>query len=347
VRVTTLREAFDAILTGHSLSAEQAESAIGEILDGGAPEPLIAGFLVALRTKGETAEELAGGALAVRNRALPLDLGTDELLDTCGTGGDGARTFNISTGAALVAAAAGVRVAKHGNRAASGVIGAADAIEKLGMKADLDAAGLARCLERANFCFIFAPAFHPSFARLAPLRRALGIRTVFNLLGPLANPAHARRQLLGVADARLMMPMAKALAALGTEHAMVVHGEDGMDEISSSAETRVIEIRGGDLREYRITPQRLGVSDASAPQLRVDGAEQAMALLRGALAGEEGPAQDALVLNAGAAIYLGARAGTLQEGVKIARETIASGRVTRTLDLLRRASLEADARRQR
>ncbi len=341
---TTLRDAFEIVLAGRSLGAGQAESAIGEMLDGGAPEALVAGFLVALKLKGESAAELTGGARAMRARARALALGAGELLDTAGTGGDGAGTFNISTGAALIAAAAGVRVAKHGNRAASGTIGAADALERLGVKIDLDPAGLARCLARCGFCFIFAPAYHPAMARVAPMRRALGVRTLFNLLGPLANPAHPRRHLLGVAEARLVVPMAEALAALGVDHAMVVHGEDGVDEISLCAPTAVAEIRGRAIREYRVTPEKLGLRRAGAAALKVSGPQEALEVLKSALAGAAGAAHDVLALNAGAAIYLGGLADSLERGVEIARETLAAGLARRTLEELCRAAREPQPR---
>ncbi len=344
--MTNLREAFAAALAGRSLDAAEAESAIGEMLDGGAPEALVAAFLVALKLKTETAAELTGAARAMRARARALDLGQDSLadtsplLDTCGTGGDGAGTFNISTGAALIAAAAGVRVAKHGNRAASGVIGAADAIERLGIKVDLDPEGLRRCLDSAGFCFIFAPAYHPAMARVANLRRALGIRTLFNLLGPLANPARPSRQIVGVPEPRLIRPMAEALGALGVEHAMVVHGQDGLDEISLSAPTRVAEVRRGDggIREYAIAPEQFGLSRADSAQLRVSDADQAIAMLLGALAGAAGAAQDVLALNGGAAIYVAGAADSLERGVEAARNVIASGRALNTIEELRRVS---------
>ena len=343
--MTNLREAFIAALAGRSVEAAEAESAIGEMLDGGAPEALVAGFLVALKMKTETAAELTGAARAMRARARALDLGSAPLLDTCGTGGDGAGTFNISTGAALIAAAAGVRVAKHGNRAASGVIGAADAIERLGIKVDLDPDGLRRCLDGAGFCFIFAPAYHPAMARVANLRRALGIRTLFNLLGPLANPARPSRQVVGVPEPRLIRPMAEALGALGVEHAMVVHGQGvhgqgGMDEISLSAPTRIAEVRRADggIREYEITPEQFGLSRVDSAQLRVSDAEQAIAMLLGALAGGAGAAQDVLALNSGAAIYVAGAADSIAQGVAAARKIIASGRALDTIEKLRRQS---------
>lgn len=336
--MSDLRDAFIAVLAGRSLGAEQAERAMAEVLDGEPPESLVAGFLVALKLKGESAGELTGGARAMRARARALDLNGGEVLDTAGTGGDGAGTFNISTGAALVAAAAGVPVAKHGNRAISGRIGAADVLERLGVKIDLDPEGLRRCLSAAGCCFIFAPAYHPVLARLAGLRRALGVRTVFNLIAPLSNPARPRRQLLGVAEPRLVRLMAEALAALGVEHAMVVHGDDGLDELSLGAPTRVAEVRGAAIREYKVRPRELGIQPGDTAALTAADPESAAAMLRRTLAGERGPAQDVLALNAAAAIYVGGRAASLVEGAAMAREILAAGRALEVVERMRRAS---------
>jgi len=341
--VINLREAFSGVLRGRSLSAAEAEQVVGEILDDVVPDILVAGFLVALKIKGESAAELTGGARAMRRRARPLDLNGGQVLDTAGTGGDGAGTFNISTAAALVAAAAGVPVAKHGNRAVSGRVGAADVLERCGVKLELEPAGLARCLAAAHFCFIFAPRYHPVLARLAVLRRTLGVRTVFNLIAPLANPAHPRRQLLGVAEPRLLRPMAEALAALGVDHAMVVHGGDGLDEISLGAPTRVVEVAGGELREYEITPEGLGVAPASPATFLAADADEATAILRRTLAGDPGPAQDVLALNAGAAIYVGGGAATIAAGVNLARAILIAGRAVATLETICRVSNEGAA----
>jgi len=337
----TLRQAFDAVLKGRSLDAAEAASVFGEILDDVVPDALVAGFLVALRLKGESAAELAGGTRAMLERARPLELGGARLLDTAGTGGDGAGTFNISTGAALVAAAAGVPVAKHGNRAVSGRVGAADVLERCGVRLELDPAGLRQCLVRAGICFVFAPAYHPVLARLAVLRRTLGIRTAFNLMAPLANPARPRYQLLGVAEPRLLRPMAEALATLGVEHAMVVHGNDGLDEISLAARTAVIEVRGQDLSAYEISPEDFGLSAASPADLLTADAGEAMELLRRALGGEPGAARDVLALNGGAAIYAGGGAATLAGGVEAARAVLANGRALETIEKLRSASQQA------
>ena len=260
--------AYEAVLARHALSADEAERAFGEVLDGDVPEVLAAAFLIALKMKGETGDEIAGCARAMRRRARSLKLGVEGLLDTCGTGGDNAGTFNISTGAALIAAAAGVPVAKHGNRAISGKVGGADVLEKFGIKIDCDPPVLRKCLRAAGCCFIFAPAYHPAMARLAPLRRALATRTLFNLMGPLVNPAAPARQVTGVAEAQLFEEVARAIAVLGTEHAMVVHGLDGLDEISISAETKVAEIRGDSISEYTIVPEQFGIERAGRSGLR-------------------------------------------------------------------------------
>lgn len=336
--VRDLRGAFAAVLAGRSLDAAEAERVMAEVLDGGAPEALIAGFLVALKLKGEGAGELTGGARAMRARARALDLDGGAVLDTAGTGGDNAGTFNISTGAALVAAAAGVPVAKHGNRAISGRIGAADVLERMGVKIDLDPDGLRRCLKAAGCCFIFAPAYHPALARLAGLRRALGVRTLFNLIAPLSNPARPRRQLMGVAEPRLVRLMADALAALGVDHAMVVHGADGLDELSLAAPTHVAEVRGTTVREYDVRPQELAIEPGDSTALIAADPETATEMLRRVLAGKPGPAQDVLALNAAAAIYVGGRAGSLEEGAKRAREILVAGRAMEVVERMRRAS---------
>jgi anthranilate phosphoribosyltransferase len=338
--MSTVRDAFDAVLKGRSLDAAEAESVFGEILDDVAPDALVAGLLVALRLKGETAAELAGGVRAMRRRARPLNLDDGRVLDTAGTGGDGAGTFNISTGAALVAAAAGVATAKHGNRAISGRVGAADVLERFGVRLELDPTGLNRCLARARICFVFAPAYHPVLARLAGLRRTLGIRTIFNLMAPLANPAHPRYQLLGVAEPRLLQPIAEALVALEVEHAMVVHGFDGLDEVSLGAPTAVIEVRRGALESYRIAPEDFAIQAASAAKFLIADVRDAMEILRRALGGEPGPARDVLALNAGAAIYTGRQAESLADGVRIAREALLSGRALATIERLRVTSQE-------
>ena len=335
------REAFETVLKGRSLTADEAENVIGEILDDVVPDALVAGILIAFKMKGETAPELTGGTRAMRKRACPLELDGGRVLDTAGTGGDGAGTFNISTGAAIVAAAAGIRVAKHGNRAISGHVGAADVLEYFGVRVDLDPHGLRRCLEAAGICFVFAPAYHPALARLAVLRRTLAVRTIFNLMAPLANAAHPRYQLLGVSERRLLRPMAMSLAALGIERAMVVHGDDGLDEISLASSTKVVEVRGRELEEYEISPGDLGLTTAGPAEFLTTETRNAAELLQAALAGDPGPAADVLALNAGAAIYVGRGTKTLAEGVKRAREVLASGRALETLEAMRDASQQS------
>jgi anthranilate synthase/phosphoribosyltransferase len=337
--VTSLRQAFFGVLDGRALDSEQAERAIGEMLDDRAPEALAAGFLVALKMRGETGAELSGGARAMRARARLVELNNGNVLDTAGTGGDGAGTFNISTGAALIAAAAGVPVVKHGNRAFSGRSGAADALERFGVKIDCDPEGLQRTLRAAGICFIFAPAYHPVLARLANLRRTLAVRTLFNLSAPLSNPARPRFQLLGIAEERLLRPMAEALRELGAAHAIVVHGIDGLDEVSLSAPTRIAEVEhNGGIKEYTIEPGDFGIKTAPREHLVASGAEQAAAMLREALAGGDGPAQDVLALNAGVALYVADRADSIGRGIQLAREIITAGRALETIERMRRAS---------
>ncbi len=329
--------AYETVLARHALSAEDAERAFGDVLDGEVSEILAAAFLIALKVKGETGDEIAGCARAMRRRARALKLGFDDLLDTCGTGGDNAGTFNISTGAALIAAAAGVPVAKHGNRAISGKVGGADVLEKFGIKIDCDPGVLRKCLRTAGCCFVFAPAYHPAMARLAALRRALKTRTLFNLMGPLVNPAAPSRQVTGVAEAQLFEEVVRAVAVLGTEHAMVVHGLDGLDEISVSAETKVAEIRGDSISEYTIVPEQFGIERSGRSGLRADDADHSAKLLRAALVGdEEGPAQDILALNGGAAIYVGGKATSLADGVARAREIIESESALEVIGEMRR-----------
>jgi anthranilate phosphoribosyltransferase len=337
------RQAFETVLKGRSLLADEAESVIGEILDDVVPDALVAGFLIALKMKGETAPELTGGARAMRKRARPLELDGGQVLDTAGTGGDGAGTFNISTGAAIVAAAAGIPVAKHGNRAISGRVGAADVLEYFGIKVDLDPPELRRCLQKAGICFVFAQAYHPALARLAVLRRTLGVRTIFNLMAPLANAARPRYQLLGVSEPRLLRPMAQALAALGIERAMVVHADDGLDEISLAASTRVVEVRGSELYEYAVSPSDFGLQQAAPVAFLAVDTRNAADLLEATLAGDPGPAADVLALNAGAAIYIGRGAKTLAEGVQRAKAILASGRAIETLEAMKAASQQPKA----
>lgn len=324
-------EATEQLLAGQHLSREQAEASLDAVLSGEASEAQTAGLLVALRAKGETASELAGLAAAIRGRAehVPTPAGT--FVDTCGTGG-GVPTFNVSTTVAFVAAGAGARVAKHGNRSARSPSGSADVLEALGARIDLAPGDVAACLEEIGLGFMFAPAHHPAFRHVVPVRRALGVRTVFNLLGPLTNPAGAPRQLIGVFDRDYIERIGGALAELGCERAMVVSGQDGMDEISTAAPTDVAEVRDGGVRRYTITPSDLGFSPP--PEGALAGGEPAdnAATVRSILAGEPGPRRDLVVLNAAAVITLAGEAADLKEGVARAGESIDSGSALERLD---------------
>jgi anthranilate phosphoribosyltransferase len=330
-----LTAAIDALASREDLSEQQAAEVLAEIMHGDASEIQIAGFLIALRTKGETEQELAGLARTMRELAAHVSSDRDDLLDTAGTGG-GRRTFNVSTTAALIAAGAGCAVAKHGNRSATGLSGSADLLEALGARIDLAPDGVARCIAEAGFGFMFAPAHHRATRFVVPVRHELAVRTIFNLLGPLTNPAGASRQLIGVADGRFLQIMAGALARLGVEHALVVSGEEGLDEVSIAGPTRVVEVRGGELRAYRITPEELGLPaapDSVDPALAGGGPAENAQIARDILAGElDGPAGNLALINAGAAIYAAGVAPTLAEGVEAARAAIAQGAATRALE---------------
>ncbi|HEY2260807.1 MAG TPA: anthranilate phosphoribosyltransferase, partial [Solirubrobacteraceae bacterium] len=291
----------------------------------------IAAFLIALRTKGETVQELAGLAATMRKLATPVEVDRPRLLDTAGTGG-GRRTFNVSTTAALVAAGAQCTVAKHGNRSATGLSGSADLLEALGARIDLAPRAVARCIDEAGFGFMFAPAHHQATRYVIPVRRELAVRTIFNFLGPLTNPAGARRQLIGVSDPQYLETMAGALRLLGTEHALLVSSEDQLDELSTSAPTWVVEVTGEGLRSYSVAPEEFGLE--RVPEGAIPGGDPARNadIARRVLGGEGGPARDLTVLNSGAAIYAGGGADSLAEGVRVARDTIDSGAAAAALD---------------
>jgi anthranilate phosphoribosyltransferase len=326
-----LTRAIDTLANGQDLSLEDAASVLREIMAGNATEIQIAAFLIALRTKGETVEELAGLAQTMRAMAARVAVASDDLLDTAGTGG-GRRTFNVSTTAALIAAGAGCTVAKHGNRSATGLSGSADVLEALGARIDLGPDAVARCIEEVGFGFMFAPAHHQATRYVIPVRRELGVRTIFNFLGPLTNPAGATRQLIGVSDPAYLDTMAGALALLGTKHALLVSSEDGLDELSISAPTRVVEVIGGELRSYRVSPQDVGL--ATAPPEDIPGGDPAQnaGTARAIFAGGRGAARDLAVLNAGAAIYAGGGADTLEAGVRAAERAIDEGAAAAALE---------------
>jgi len=317
-------ESIARLVRGESLSEEEAAETFEVIMRGDATPSQIAGFLVALRMKGETVQEIAGFARTARAMATQIDVQGD-LLDTCGTGGDGLATFNISTLAAIVAAACGARVAKHGNRAASSQCGSADVLEHLGVKIDLAPEGVARCITEAGIGFLFAPVFHPSFRFAGVPRKELALRTVFNILGPLCNPAGARYQSLGVADAGLAAKMAEVLHRLGVEHALVFHSSDGMDELSVGSSSLVIEIDGA-RKEYELNPRELGLAAAPLEALRGGGPEENARLAREVLAGAKGPRRDVVLLNSAAALLAARLAFDWKQGLTMAADAIDSGR---------------------
>jgi anthranilate phosphoribosyltransferase len=325
-----LTKAIDRVASREDLSADEAALVLREVMEGGASEAETAGFLMALRTKGETVQEIAGLAATMRALALPVEAG-GELVDTAGTGG-GRPTFNVSTTAAFVAAGAGCRVAKHGNRSATSQCGSADVLEALGARIDLEPGEVARCIDAIGFGFMFAPKHHSAMRYVVPVRKALGVRTIFNFLGPLTNPAGARRQVIGVADPTKIETMAGALAELGTDRALVVSSADGLDEFSVSGATRVVELREGRLSTYEVTPQEVGLEPAADGAVGAGTPEENARVLRGVLAGEGGTERALAVLNAAAAIYVGGRAESLNEGVGRAEESIDSGAATATLD---------------
>jgi anthranilate phosphoribosyltransferase len=326
-----LTDAIDALASGQDLSAEQTAAVLAQIMAGEASEIQIAAFLIALRTKGETVQELAGLAQTMRALATPVAVSRDDLLDTAGTGG-GRRTFNVSTTAALIAAGAGCVVAKHGNRSATGLSGSADLLEALGARIDLTPGAVGACIEQVGFGFMFAPAHHQATRYVVPVRRELAVRTIFNFLGPLTNPAGATRQLIGVSDGGYLNTMAGALALLGTEHALLVCSQDGLDELSICAPTRVVEVAGGSLSEYVVAPEELGVEPA--PPDAIPGGDPAAnaAITRTIFAGESGPARELALLNGGAAIYAAGGAASLRDGVDAAREAVDSGAAADALE---------------
>jgi anthranilate phosphoribosyltransferase len=333
----SVREALGKLVLGQDLTRAEAHAAMRSLIDGEATPSQIAGFAVALRMKGETHEEIAGLAEVMRAAATRVEAGPD-VVDVVGTGGDGAGTFNISTMSALVVASAGARVAKHGNRSVTSECGAADFLEAVGVAIDLPPEGVARCVDEAGFGFMFAPLYHPAMRLANVTRREIGVRTVFNILGPLTNPAGARRQLTGVAVAGLGETMANVLALLGAEHAVIVHGQDGLDEISVCAPTQIYEVRGADVRSYVIEPEQFGLERRATDAVRGGTVEANVRLSRMVLAGERGAARDVVLLNAGAALYMAGVSNSIEDGVARAADELDSGRVRDKLDQIAQAS---------
>jgi anthranilate phosphoribosyltransferase len=325
-------EAIDRVASGHDLSSDEAAAVLREVMEGRVDEVQTAGLLIALRTKGETVDEVAGLAKTMRELALRVDVSADNLVDTAGTGG-GAPSFNVSTTAALVAAAAGAPVAKHGNRSATGRCGSADVLEALGARIDLAPGAIAECIAEVGFGFMFAPLHHAAMRHVVPVRRELAVRTIFNLLGPLTNPAGARRQVIGVSDASYLETMAGALARLGSESALIVSGEDGLDELSVSAPTRVVELREGRIDSYTLTPEEAGVERAPGDSLAQGSPEENAELTRAVLSGKaDGIERSLVALNAGAALYVGGVSASIQAGVRDAGEAIDTGAAAELLE---------------
>jgi len=335
-----IADAIKQLVDRRDLDPETMSAVFGEMMDGKASDAQKSAFLVALRMKGETAGEITGAARAMRERVTPLPVDHDRLVDTCGTGGDGRGTFNVSTLAAIVAAAGGARVAKHGNRAVSSACGSADLLAALGVNIDLDASQMARVLGRTGIAFLFAPKLHPAMKEVAGVRRELGVRTIFNVLGPLTNPAFARRQVLGVYSHHLLEIVAEVLLALGAEHCMVVHSRDGLDEISVSAPTDVAELRDGKLHVYAIAPRDLGLSEHPLELLAGGDAAANAQIAHAILGGERGARHDIVAANAGAALYVGGTASSLVEGVHAAAVALGTGAALRKLEDLIEASQE-------
>lgn len=329
----TPAEAIEQLLGGTPLTRAQAREIMDQVMAGEATPVQVAGILIALRAKGETVDEMTGFVDSMRAHATPLTV-PDGTIDTCGTGGDRAGTINISTAAALVAAGAGIPVAKHGNRAASSRCGSADVLEALGVDITLGPDGVRRCIDAAGVGFCFAPTFHPAMRHAGPARRELGVRTVFNVLGPLANPGHVRRQALGVGASSLAPLMVRVLKDLGHERALVFFGEDGIDELTTTGPSRVFELKDGAVSEYELEPQDLGLRRARAEDLKGGAPPENAQLLREVLDGEPGPRRDVILLNAAAAILAAGRARDWQEGMALATESIDSGRAKQALNRL-------------
>jgi len=338
-----ISEAIKKLVAGEDLERNAMYDVFGYVMDGKASDIQKSAFLIALRMKGETAEEITGAAMAMRARVTPLKTDSVNVIDTCGTGGDGRGTFNISTVAAIVAAGAGAIVAKHGNRAVSSSCGSADVLAELGVNVDLDAPRMSEVLRRTGISFLFAPKLHPAMGAVAGVRRELGMRTIFNVLGPLTNPALARRQVLGVYSDHLVELLASVLLALGADHALVVHSRDGLDEISVSAPTRVCEVCYGEMRSYEISPEDFGMRRHPLASMAGGDARENANIARSVLQGEAGARADVVAANAGAALYVAGIVPTIRDGVVLAQEAIRDGRAMKKLESLVAVSQELAA----
>jgi len=336
----TIQEAIQKTIDGSSLSQEEARKVATEIMEGQATDAQIAGLLVSLRLKGETIDEITGFAKTMREKVTWIPCKAQDIVDTCGTGGDGYGTFNISTLSAVVAAGAGCPIAKHGNRSVSSLCGSADVLKALGVNLEITPEKAGECIDKNAIGFLFAPLLHKAMKYAIGPRRELGVRTIFNILGPLTNPAGANRQLLGVFHSDLTEPIAHVLKNLGSEHVMVVHGEDGMDEITLTSKTHVSELKDGNVKTYMLDPESFGLKRASSDDLKGGDADQNAAIVTGILQGEKGARRDLVILNAGAVIYVGGKAPSIEAGMKLAEEAIDSGVALEKLEMLKKMTNE-------
>lgn len=329
-----IQQAIQAVISHQDLSRDEMTAVMHQIMTGEATPAQIGGFLVGLRMKGETIDEITAAAQVMRELATPVKVHGDHIVDIVGTGGDSSGTFNISTASCFVVAAAGGQVAKHGNRSVSSKSGAADVLEAAGVNLDISPQQVAECVEQVGVGFMFAPKHHGAMKYAIGPRREMGVRTIFNVLGPLTNPASAPNQVIGVFARELVKPLAEVLQQLGSRHVMVVHSEDGMDEISISAPTYVAELKNNSVNTYSISPEDFGMQRGDMSAIQVDDAEQSLALIRSVLNNDPGPARDIVCLNAGAAIYVAGLAASLQQGIEMAQQAIASGKANQVLDQL-------------
>ncbi|KDR95857.1 anthranilate phosphoribosyltransferase [Peptoclostridium litorale DSM 5388] len=320
-----IKVAIEKLVLGEDLEHDQMVQVMEEIMEGRAPGAQIGAFLTALKIKGETADEISAGAQVMREKSLKVDIGGQYAIDTCGTGGDALGTFNVSTAVMFIAAAAGVTVLKHGNRSVSSRCGSADVLESLGVKVDLGPEGVRKCAMELGLGFMFAPIFHSAMKNVMGVRRELGMRTIFNMLGPLSNPAKVQGQVLGVFERGLTQTFAEALRDMGCERALVVHGDDGLDEISITTSTHVSELKGGKIKSYTISPEDFGMELSGIEDIQGGDADKNAQIIKDILSGKRGAKRDIVLLNAGAAIYVGKKAGSMGEGVEIAKDVIDKG----------------------
>ncbi len=333
-----IKDAINKVVNNESLSREESTSAMNEIMSGEATPAQIASFITALRMKGETIDEITGCAKVMREKVTVIKTNSGDVVDTCGTGGDGSHTFNISTISALVAAGAGVCIAKHGNRAVSSDCGSADVLKALGVNIEADADKVAKCVDEVGIGFLFASLLHPAMKHAITPRREIGIRTLFNILGPLTNPAGAKYQVLGVYDAKLTEPLAHVLKNLGSKHVFVVHGADGLDEITITDKTIISELKNGEVRSYVIDPEDFGIPRADKSELIGGNIDENARIALDILQGEKSAKRNIVLLNAGTAIVVGGKASDLEEGIRLAEESIDSGKALQKLEMLIKAS---------